>query len=57
MVVQLIAEGNSNKEIGGILNVSVKTVESQRSAAMKKIDVTSTASLVRYALRNKIIEP
>lgn len=57
MVVQLIAEGNSNKEIGGILNVSVKTVESQRSAAMKKIDVTSTASLVRYAIRNKIIEP
>jgi DNA-binding NarL/FixJ family response regulator len=57
MVVQLIAEGNSNKEIGSILNVSVKTVESQRSSAMKKIDVSSTASLVRYAIRNKIIEP
>jgi DNA-binding NarL/FixJ family response regulator len=57
MVVQLIAEGNSNKEIGSILNVSVKTVESQRSSAMKKIDDSSTASLVRYAIRNKIIEP
>lgn len=57
MVVQLIAEGNSNREISSLLNVSIKTVESQRSAAMKKIDATSTAGLVRYAIRNKIIEP
>jgi DNA-binding NarL/FixJ family response regulator len=57
VVVQLIAEGNSNKEISSLLNVSIKTVESQRSAAMKKIDATSTAGLVRYAIRNRIIEP
>jgi DNA-binding NarL/FixJ family response regulator len=57
IVVQLIAEGNSNKEISALLNVSVKTVESQRAAAMKKIEATSTASLVRYAIRNRIIEP
>jgi len=57
IVVQLIAEGNSNKEISALLNVSIKTVESQRSAAMRKIDVNSTASLVRYAIRNKLIEP
>jgi DNA-binding NarL/FixJ family response regulator len=57
IVVQLIAEGNSNKDISSLLNVSIKTVESQRSAAMKKIDATSTASLVRYAIRNKLIEP
>jgi DNA-binding NarL/FixJ family response regulator len=57
MVVQLIAEGNSNKQISSLLNVSIKTVESQRSAAMKKIDATSTAGLVRYAIRNKLIEP
>jgi DNA-binding NarL/FixJ family response regulator len=56
IVVQLIAEGHSNKEIGALLNVSIKTVESQRAAAMKKVDVTSTASLVRYAIRNRIIE-
>jgi DNA-binding NarL/FixJ family response regulator len=57
MVVQLIAEGNSNKQISALLNVSIKPVESQRSAAMKKIDATSTAGLVRYAIRNKLIEP
>lgn len=57
MVVQLIAEGNSNKEISAILNVSIKTIESQRAAAMKKIDATSTAGIVRYAIRNRIIEP
>ena len=57
MVVQLIAEGNSNKDISTILSVSIKTVESQRAAAMKKIEVTSTAGIVRYAIRNRIIEP
>ncbi|MGM4988140.1 response regulator [Tardiphaga sp. 841_E9_N1_2] len=57
IVVQLIAEGNSNRDISSVLNVSVKTVESQRSAAMRKVDVTSTAGLVRYAIRNRLIEP
>lgn len=57
MVVQLIAEGNSNKDISSILSVSIKTIESQRAAAMKKIEVTSTAGIVRYAIRNRLIEP
>lgn len=57
VVVQLIAEGNSNKQIGSILNVSVKTVETQRASAMRKLQVTSTAGLVRYAIRNKLVEP
>jgi DNA-binding NarL/FixJ family response regulator len=57
IVVQLIAEGRSNKEIGGILNRSQKTVEAQRAAAMRKAGVTSTAGLVRYAVRNRLIEP
>jgi DNA-binding NarL/FixJ family response regulator len=57
IVVQLIAEGNSNREISSLLNVSIKTIESQRAAAMKKIDATSTAALVRYAIRNRIVEP
>jgi DNA-binding NarL/FixJ family response regulator len=57
IVVQLIAEGRSNKEIGVILNRSQKTVEAQRAAAMRKAGVTSTAGLVRYAVRNKLVEP
>jgi DNA-binding NarL/FixJ family response regulator len=57
VIVQLIAEGNSNKKISKLLNVSVKTVESHRATAMRKLNVTSTAGLVRYAIRNNLIEP
>jgi DNA-binding NarL/FixJ family response regulator len=56
-VVQLIAEGHSNKQIATILNISLKTVESHRAAVMRKLDMSSAASLVRYAIRNKIVEP
>lgn len=55
-VVQLIAEGHSNKQIGNILSISVKTVETHRAAAMRKLNVSSAAALVRYAIRNKIVE-
>jgi DNA-binding NarL/FixJ family response regulator len=55
-IVQLIAEGHSNKQIATVLNISVKTVESHRAAAMRKLDLTSTAALVRYAVRNKLVE-
>lgn len=57
VVVQLIAEGHSNREISEILHVSIKTVEAQRASAMKKLQLTSTAALVRYAIRNKFIQP
>jgi DNA-binding NarL/FixJ family response regulator len=57
IVVQLIAEGHSNKEMSGILNVSVKTIETHRAAAMHKLNINSTAALVRYAIRNKLVEP
>jgi len=57
LVLQLIAEGHSNNEIRKILNPSVKTVESHRATAMRKLHVTSTATVVRYAVRNKLIEP
>jgi len=57
LVVQLISEGHSNKEIGAILNLSVKTIESHRATAMRKLNVTSTAAIVRYAIRNKLVEP
>jgi DNA-binding NarL/FixJ family response regulator len=57
LVVQLIAEGHSNKEMSKILNLSVKTIETHRATAMRKLNVTSTAAIVRYAIRNKFIEP
>jgi DNA-binding NarL/FixJ family response regulator len=56
MVVQLIAEGKLNKQIGGLLDISVKTVETHRAAAMHKLKLHSTAELVRYAIRNNMIE-
>ena len=56
-VVQLIAEGNSSKHVGKILGVSLKTVESHRAAIMRKLGLDTTAALVRYAIRNKLIEP
>jgi len=56
-VVQLLAEGKSNKEVAAALAVSVKTAEAHRSAAMHKLGLRSLAQLVRYAVRNLIIEP
>jgi DNA-binding NarL/FixJ family response regulator len=50
-VLQLIAEGQSTKEIARRLNLSVKTVESHRSALMRQLDIHEVAGLVRYALR------
>ena len=55
--MQLIAEGHGNKEMAAILDLSVKTVESHRATAMRKLNVTSTAAIVRYAVRNKLVEP
>ena len=57
IVVQLIAEGNSNKDMSAVLNVSIKTIETHRAAAMRKLNLTTTAALVRYAIRNKLVEP
>ena len=56
-IVQLIAEGRLNKEVAAILGLSIKTVETHRAAAMHKLDLKTTADLVRYAVRNNIIEP
>jgi DNA-binding NarL/FixJ family response regulator len=55
-VVQLIAEGHSNKEIAQLLGISHKTVETHRAAVMRKLNLSSSAALVRYAIRNKIAE-
>jgi DNA-binding NarL/FixJ family response regulator len=56
-VVQLLAEGNSNKEIARLLDLSVKTVETHRAAAMRKLELNSLPDLVRYAVRMQIIQP
>jgi DNA-binding NarL/FixJ family response regulator len=55
-VVQLIAEGHTNKEVARVLNISLKTVETHRATIMRKLQVSSSAGLVRYAIRNKIVE-
>ncbi|GLS29063.1 two component transcriptional regulator, LuxR family [Mesorhizobium albiziae] len=56
-VVQLIAEGHSNRQAATLLNVSEKTIETHRASAMRKLDAHSTAALVRYAVRNRLVEP
>lgn len=56
-VVQLVAEGNSSKQVSAALAISLKTVETHRSSAMHKLGLESTAALVRYAVRNKLVEP
>jgi DNA-binding NarL/FixJ family response regulator len=56
-IVQLLAEGKSNKETAGVLGISIKTVETHRAGAMHKLRLDSFADLVRYAIRNKIIGP
>ncbi|AGH50306.1 MULTISPECIES: response regulator [Sphingomonadales] len=55
-VVQLIAEGRTNKEIGHALHISVKTVETHRASSMHKLKLKTTAELVRYAVRNNIVQ-
>jgi DNA-binding NarL/FixJ family response regulator len=56
-VLQLIAEGQTTKEIATILNVSVKTVETHRMQLMERLNVHDVAGLVRYAIRIGLISP
>ena len=56
-ILQLVAEGRSNKEIATTLTISTKTVEAHRANLMRKLRLTSVGALVRYAVRNQIIEP
>ena len=53
-LVQLVAEGKSNKDASAILGISVKTVETHRATVMRKLGLESVADLVRYAIRNGI---
>jgi len=56
-IVQLVAEGRSNKEIAVTLKISTKTVEAHRANMMHKLGLSSVSQLVRFAIRNQIIEP
>lgn len=54
-ILQLLAEGKSNKDVAGILNLSTNTVETHRTRIMQKLDLHSTADIVLYAVRKGII--
>ena len=56
-VLQLVAEGNTTKEIAQLLGISFKTAESHRTRIMKKTSIHETAGLVRYAVRRGLIQP
>lgn len=56
-VLVLLAQGNSNKEVAGVLGISVRTVEWHRSQLMHKLSLQSMSALMRYAIRNKVVEP
>ena len=55
-VVHLIAEGQASKEIASTLGISLKTVETHRALAMRKVNATNAAGLVRYALRSRLAQ-
>jgi DNA-binding NarL/FixJ family response regulator len=55
-VIQLLAEGKSNKEVGSLLHISTRTVENHRAKVMYKLGLHSFSELVRYAVRNKLVE-
>ena len=55
-VLQLLAEGRTNKEIAGVLNLSVYTVDAHRGRIMEKLNLHSISELVRFAVRNGLIE-
>jgi DNA-binding NarL/FixJ family response regulator len=54
-IIQLLAEGRSNKEVAAALHVSVKTIEAHRANIMRKLRLRSVSDLVRYAIRNRIV--
>jgi DNA-binding NarL/FixJ family response regulator len=55
-IVQLLAEGKSSKEVAASLDLSVKTAETHRANIMRRLDCHSVSELVRYAIRNNIIQ-
>jgi DNA-binding NarL/FixJ family response regulator len=56
-IVRLLADGKSNRDIASQFRKSVKTVETHRASIMRKLGINSITELVRYAIRNKLIQP
>lgn len=56
-IVQLLAEGRSNKEVGASLGIGTRTVESHRASIMRKLHLRTFSDLMRYAIRKKMVEP
>lgn len=56
-ILQLLCEGNSTKNIASVLDLSVKTAETHRANIMRKMHFHNVADVVRYGVRNLIIEP
>lgn len=56
-IVQLLAEGKTSKEVATALDISVKTADTHRANLMRKLNLHTLADIVRYAIRNKMIEP
>jgi DNA-binding NarL/FixJ family response regulator len=56
-LARLLADGYSSKEVADVLNISVKTVEAHRSSIMKKLNARNVTDIVRYCIRNHLIEP
>jgi DNA-binding NarL/FixJ family response regulator len=56
-IIQLVAEGQSSKAAAATLGISVKTIEAHRANIMRKLRLRSVSDLVRYAIRNQIVQP
>ncbi len=56
-ILQLLAEGKTAKEVASALGIATKTSDTHRTNIMRKLNLHSIAELVRYAIRNKIVEP
>jgi DNA-binding NarL/FixJ family response regulator len=56
-VLQLLAEGKGTKDVAKVLDITVKTAETHRSNIMRKLNLHGITELVRYAIRNQIVQP
>lgn len=56
-ILQLVAQGNTSKQVASQLGISVKTVETHRTNIMRKLDLHSVSELVRYAIRTHLVQP
>jgi DNA-binding NarL/FixJ family response regulator len=55
-IVQMIAEGHTSRELAGVLGIRPKTVEAHRANVMRKLGLHTVASLVRYAIRHRMVD-